>query len=227
LLYLNNIPGSNVGVVVEHRPRRPIPRRLSLSWDVPGRGKVSLLLDEWENVTLSYELAVLPPPHTPLGAAVDAAVAWLQQGDDMRLYDDTDPGVFYLVAYTGGQDLEDVLHRAKRVTVKFDARPQRFLLSGENVLTFTAPGSIVNPTIYPAKPFLTLHGSGAGTVTLGSATLSAENVDGLTLDCETHRTGGNSGAVSGAWPTLSAGATALSFSGGVTAVEIMPRWYAI
>ena len=58
MLFLNGIPASDVGVIVEHRPPRPIPRRRTLSWEVPGRsGRLVRQLDERDNVSLSYDLA--------------------------------------------------------------------------------------------------------------------------------------------------------------------------
>lgn len=226
MLYLNNIPASDVGVIVEHRPRRPLPRRQCLSWDVPGRGRILRQLDAWDNVTLQYELAIVPLPGTSLAATADLAAAWLNQGGYMRLYDDTDPDVFYLAACPGGQDLEPVLHRAREIKVSFDAKPQRFLLSGERETVFSAAGALENPTPYRAKPLITLSGSGEGVLTIAGNNTTLSNCAGAVLDCEACAFSG-SGTLSGLFPELAPGSNAVSFSGGITAVKIVPRWYMI
>ena len=227
MLYLNNIPASDVGVIVEHRPRRPVPRRKSYAWDVPGRGRILRQLDAWENVTLQYDLAVVPLPGTSLAATVDLAVAWLNQGGYMRLWDDTDPDVFYLAAFPGGTDFEDVLHRARRARVSFDARPERFLLSGEAATVFSANGAIENPTAYSAKPLITLRGSGSGAIQIAGLSFTASNVNGLVIDCEAQTTTGPSATIQGSWPKLDPGSNPITFSGGVTSLEIVPRWFEI
>lgn len=227
MLYLNNIPASDVGVIVEHRPRRPVPRRETLSWTVPGRGKIFRELDRWENITLQYELAVLPLPGMSLAATADLAVAWLSQGDYMRLYDDTDPDVFYLAAFSGGTDLEPILHRARRARVSFDARPERFLLSGDELSVLSGAGALVNPTAYTARPKITLRGSGSGTLTVAGKTMTAVQCSGLVIDADAKQVSGSAFAVSGSFPELPPGSCSVSFLGGITSVEILPRWFVI
>lgn len=226
MLFLNKIPASDVGVVVEHRPPRPIPRRRTLSWEVPGRsGRLVRQLPERENVSLSYDLAVVPAAGRSLPDTVDAAVAWLQQDGWMELYDDSDPDVYYLAQYLGGQDLAAVLHRARRARVSFDCLPQRWLRSGALPAVYTAAAAIHNPTGNIALPRLTLAGSGAGAVTVGERTLSVSNCSGLTVDCDTRLITGPTGTVTGDFPQLDPGENALSFSGGVASVTVEPRWY--
>ena len=226
MLFLNGIPASDVGVIVEHRPPRPIPRRRTLSWEVPGRsGRLVRQLDERDNVSLSYDLAVVPVQGRSLSDTVDAAVAWLQQDGWMELYDDADPDVFYLAQYLGGQDLAAVLHRARRARVPFDCLPERRLRSGTVPVLYTAAATIYNPTPNIARPRITLAGSGSGTVTVGERTLSVSNCNGLSIDCDTRLVTGPTGTVTGDFPQLPPGANALSFTGGVTSVTLEARWY--
>ena len=226
MLYLNGIPASEVGVVVEHRPPRPIPRRRTLSWEVPGRsGRLVRQLNERENVSLPYDLAVVRQPGRSLSDTVDAAVAWLQPDGWVELYDDSDPDVFYLAQYLGGQDLAAVLQAARRARVSFDCLPQRWLRSGAVPAVYTAAAQIHNPTPNVALPRLTLAGSGAGTVTVGERTLTVSNCSGLTIDCDTRLITGPTGTVTGEFLQLDPGTNALSFSGGVTSVTLEARWY--
>lgn len=226
MLYLNNIPASDVGVIVEHRPRRPVPRRKSYAWDVPGRGRILRQLDAWENVTLQYDLAVVPLPGTSLAATVDLAVGWLNQGGYMRLWDDTDPLVYYLAAFPGGADFESVLHRARRARVSFDARPERFLLSGDELFVFSGAGALVNPTSYTARPLITLRGSGSGRLTVAGNSMTVSQCNGRVIDSDARQVSGTL-SVAGSFPELPPGNCLVGCAGGITSVEILPRWYEI
>ena len=227
MIWLDHVPSDEVGILIEHRRTRPIPKRKYIEWTVPGRsGKVYRWLDVWENVPLKYDIAV-SRRHGELSGMIDTAVNWLTRGGIRRLEDSEDPNVFYLVAFPGGEELKPVLSLGKRATITFDAAPQRWLKAGEQSILFSDAGTLHNPTGYVAKPLLTLTGSGAGTLTLGEKTLSVSECDGLTLDCETCQRSLSSATVTGEWPTLPDGATAVSFTGGIQSVAIVPRWFAI
>lgn len=230
MIYLNGISCRAVGILVEHRAERPIPTRRSLRWTVPGRsGELIRFLDSWDNVTLSYDLAILPRAGL-LMPMVDAAVAWLCQGGVMRLEDDTDPDVFQLVTYSGGDRLADVLHHARRATVTFEARPERFYKAGESAIVSAGGLSLINPSIYPAKPIIALTGAGSGSVVVDGKALTVSQCSGMILDCENHSVSGFSGTppeISGDWPVLRAGETAITLTGGITSVAIIPRWWTL
>ncbi len=44
--------------------------------------------------------------------------------------------------------------------MKFDCKPQRFLVSGENPVVFTENGTIINPTLFESSPILKVTGNG-------------------------------------------------------------------
>lgn len=226
MIYLNGIPSSDVGLIVEHRPTRPIPKRKTLSWEIPGRsGKLIKTLDAWESITLTYELALVPPPGVTLSDATDAAVAWLMQADQMKLFDDADPAVYYRVIYTGGDELTAILHRARRVKARFTADPQRWLMTGTLATSLTASGmKITNPTPHLAKPYVVIYGSGAGSLTFGSRVMNFNECSGLALDSESCSA---SLPAFGNWPELPSGDTVVSWTGGVTGIDVVPRWYVI
>lgn len=230
MLYLNNTAASSVGVVVEHRPARPVPRRKTLSFDVPGRtGRLVRELDAWENVTLVYDLAVIPLPGYTLGATCDLAVAWLTQPGPVRLYDDKDPAVYYLVSAPGGETLSPVVHSARRITIGFDADPRRYLLAGETAvpLVSSTAVSVSNPTPYAASPLIRVTGGASGTLTIGSRTLRFDSGEDLVIDCALQRStsGVSVSADDNLWPVLAPGANTVQLTGTGLSAELEPRWY--
>ena len=235
MIYLNNVSGASVGVIVEHRPARPIPRRQTLSWTVPGRSTpVVRELDAWEPIELSYEIAVAQVSPVPLSSTVDMAVAWLTQGGELQLYDDTDPNVFYRVRSRGGGSLAPILHRARRATVKFDADPRRYLLTGETPVTVEVGDSATldNPTANTATPRILVHAASSdaaqpGSITVGGAVLSFADGRDLVIDCERRYASKTVTATDGVWPILPPGQTTVSLTGEGLSAEIFPRWFVL
>ncbi len=230
MLWYNGISSGELGVVVEHYPPRPVPKRKASRWSIPGRsGDLIRYEDAWENVIQTYEIAIVAP-RRDLSRQIGAVAAWLMATGYHRLEDSYDPEIYRMAAFLGGPEVEDVLHRFGRARIQFDCCPQRYLKAGEELVTFTAAGSLFNPTGCPAKPIITLRGSGAATLTVGGSTLQFTSCSGLILDCDTENASGIQNAnadVSGTYPILGAGETAISFSGGITSLEIFPRWYEI
>lgn len=105
--------------------------------------------------------------------------------------------------------------------------------AGEISLTFYDPAELDNPTPFDSKPLIRAYGSGNGQVTIGNQIIALTDIDGyIDIDCETMNCYNgvencNSKVTLGAqgFPTLPPGITAVSFGGGVTKVEITPRWW--
>ena len=114
--------------------------------------------------------------------------------------------------------------------VEFERKAQRYLKSGETVQTFTAAGSITNPTRFDAQPLLRVYG--AGNVGIGARSFTITNADEYTdIDCE--RMDCFNGVeprneyvqfTGHLFPVLPSGVTQLTFSG-VTSIEVTPRWW--
>lgn len=113
----------------------------------------------------------------------------------------------------------------------FSCKPQIFLTSGEAAVSFTADGTISNPTAFESKPLIRIYGT--GTATIGNTQVTISTADGYTdidsetmvcckgtVDCSDHvsMTGNN-------FPTLAAGNNAVRLGTGITQVKITPRWW--
>lgn len=120
--------------------------------------------------------------------------------------------------------------------ITFTCKPQKFLYAGEEPITFTGSGTITNPTQFPALPLIHIYGSGAGTISVGGVTVKIKSLtDKLTIDCDTmnaYRKVGdgapenkNSTIVAPEFPALAAGENSVIFDGGISKIEIIPRWW--
>ena len=90
-----------------------------------------------------------------------------------------------------------------------------------------------NPTDFPAKPLIKIHGSGSGVVGIGTYTVTINDIiDGMIVDSEQQDTykdqmNCNSKVSITEYPKLVSGNNAISISGGVTSIEIIPRWWTL
>ena len=120
---------------------------------------------------------------------------------------------------------------AAEFDVTVNAKPQRFLKAGENAITVTS-GQVLHNEGYAAKPMITVYGSGSGTLTVGAYSMTISAIDGyVTLDCEAQDaykgTVNKNTTVSTTFPVLEPGNNTISWSGGITSVVIIPRWWMI
>ena len=124
-------------------------------------------------------------------------------------------------------------NRSGEVTITFDCKPQRFLISGGKSITVTSGMTLLNDTGYPAKPLLRV--TGAGDLTIGTVTLHIDDhgQPWMDIDCErgdcywgTDENLNKYVRISDDdFPVLSAGETRITFGAGITQLKITPRWW--
>jgi phage-related protein len=204
---------------------------------VPGRNG-DLVIDNgrFKNISVTYPVFI----HRDFSNNAMKARAWLR-GDAgyKRLEDEYDHDCFRLGVFTGPLDFDmKFLNLAGEAYLTFNCKPQRFLKSGEKTISFAEVGTLHNFTMFEAQPIITVYGSGAGTVSISGCTVEIKAMeDQITLDCELmdayQKVGeGASQNMNGSiyapdFPVLVPGENTISWTGGVTAVDIIPRWWTL
>jgi phage-related protein len=150
-----------------------------------------------------------------------------------RLELSSDPEHFLLARVKNGAAINQRLGKLNAFKIEFDCKPQRFLKSGEKPVEFTANGILYNRTMQNAKPLLRVYGTGAGTVGIGSETITISAISSyVDIDCEimdAYKGAVNcNGNVSFTDDiVLGPGDNNISKSGNITKVVITPRWWII
>lgn len=148
-----------------------------------------------------------------------------------RLETSDDPDHYWMARVENSPRIEQRLRLLAPFEIGFDCKPQRFVKNGENAIVFTANGSLLNQYGQISLPFITLYGQGAGSLTIGDCVVDVNALDGtLCLDSETQNAYNDSGNQNmninaPVFPTLPDGEIQIAFSGGITKVEIVPRWW--
>lgn len=211
-------------------------KRKRTTISVAGRnGDLHYTEDAFTNYPQRYECYFHGEKSAP--EVAHAVQAWLMNsGAYRRLEDPYDPTHFRLATFAGPLDIENQFNQYGRCVVEFDCAPQSFLKSGEFPVAFSAAGALFNPTMFAAKPMITVYGNGAGTVTVGGVTVTIHTIEEeMVLDCEmlnAYRQLGD-GAVENKnsyisapeFPELAPGSNTVAWTGDITKVEIIPRWW--
>ena len=237
VIIFNGIPSTNYGIHVETPPVYATPERDYEVVHILGRNG-DLVIDNgsYKNVTRKYSISVgeIDGNFTTLAAGVSE---WLHSASGYaRLEDSYEPDYFRLAYYVADAEMENLFHQAGKMSIEFNCKPARFLKAGERAVPFTTAGSISNPTFQKSFPKLTVVVSGSGTLTIGDQTITISGLTNSTrmvIDSELQDiyeegslTNLNSKvSFSDGFPLLSPGVNTITFTGSITSVEVIPRWW--
>lgn len=233
MIWWGGVCSEDVGVVVERFPSQNGPARRLETIQIPGRNG-DLIIDSgaYDNYTQEYEVYFHAGVDQTPQAARDVR-AWLASSVSyQRLEDSYDPDCFRMAYYAGPAEIENIMNEFGRMVISFICKPQRFLRIGEQVLSCTAGGSLFNPGL-PSLPLIKVSGSGAGYLYIGAYTVQILSLDGyVMLDSDTQNAykdtlNKNSTISAPEFPVLQPGENTISWDGGITSVEITPRWWTV
>lgn len=231
----NGVASSTYGIVVEHPPGYTYPKRDYEVVHVPGRnGDILFDNGSYQNVNRSYEIAIGSLAREFAAMANDIS-KWLHSSSGYaRLEDTYEPDYYRMAYYEEEQDITNILFHAGRATIQFVCKPQRFLKSGETAIIVDESMAIVNPSDQISLPFIKVHGSGSGEFTLNDSTVTLSSIqDGMIIDSELKDSYlgatnyNNRVTLSNDYPSLIPGSNTVSISGGVTRLEVTPRWWTL
>ena len=195
---------------------------------IPGRSGALLLYDgSYENVSFQADCFIVGKhPDAALRAIADWTVG---AKGYRRLELPWEDG--YRMAYiTNGPETLLKARRLRPFSIQFACKPQVFTYDGELPVAMTKSGSLWNWGM-TALPLVKVYGNGSGTVTIGTRTVVLGGIESyVMLDCEIQdaykgSTNKNSTISAPEFPELAPGENRVSFTGGVTKLEITPRWW--
>lgn len=228
----DGIKSSDYGVWINGGGTYNAPKRRYKTYEVPGRNG-NLTIDEgaFEEQEVIYPAFIARNFPSNIEAFRNELMS---RNGYVRMTNSYHPGEFYLARYMDGLEVEAAPGGvAGAFNLRFTRDPRRFLTSGETAVTFTASGSITNPTKFTARPLIRV--TGYGTLTIGSDVITIASgqtyvdINSETQDCYNGTTNKNNKVTfqSKEFPVLKPGATGISYSGNITRVAITPRWWII
>lgn len=226
----------NYGLYISGGSTFNAPERDTTVMSVPGRNG-DLVIDNgrWKNITVSYSAFVVKK----FKQNAESIRNWLSgTTGNQRIEDDYHPEYFRIGRFSGNIEWDiTALNRAGQTTLTFDCKPQRFLKLGETPIKIESATTLTN-NWQTSLPLITIWGEGAAGITINGETVQISNIPtNIVLDCDLQNAYSVSGLQnlnnlitlppSGNFLSLIHGDNEISFSGGVTRVEIIPRWWTL
>lgn len=217
------------GIYVASRPHIPSPERRVTYIDVPGMDS-RLRRDEgtYGDITLSVECSFLGDPVPKIGAVK----GWLLGAGEADLTFSHIPGRKYLAQVVNSIDFEIVLKITSHFVILFNCQPFQYATDNTPIMVSEST-TLTNPGTAASLPVIRVNGSGAGALTVNGNVVSFSDIDGsVTLDSAMQETYQDTGTElisknstkTGDYPALLPGENTISFSDGITSLEITPNW---
>ena len=237
----NGISSKDMGVRISSKDVYSAPKYDLKFQSIPGRdGDLISPNGRFPNTTVSYTCFIPAKSIQELSDKVTAVKCWLYTEPDRyhTLSDSYDTSFFRKAVFNNKLDISDEVTKIGIFTVNFTCHPMRFSHTGQVKTTFTAsPFTLTNPYPFAAKPYLKINGRGTGTLTIQSASSNKiwefSTLNGYT-ECDSelmnfyHDTEPKNDTVSGeGFPTFAPGDNTIAFAGGITSIEVIPRWKSI
>lgn len=223
---------ADFGVYISGGETYNAPERDVTTYSVPGRNG-DLIVDNgrFSNITVSYEAFIV----RDFSKNAERLRLWLKSKQGYKRLEDSYHTDFFRMAYLSSTlDFSTgFLNWNASFTVNFVCQPQRWLKSGEFPMTLSSTGAQLFNAYMPSLPLIKVYGNGAGTLVVNQTTVTVKSINGyLILDSETQNAykgteNQNMNIQAAEFPVLQNGSNIIGWSGGITKIEITPRWWTI
>ncbi len=220
-------------IVVLSKTRHNAPARVVTKESIPGRSG-DLMIDEgrFENVEISYTISTVPSSHFEIREIARRLKAALcSKGGYIKLFDSYDADYFRYAAFNNTLEIEEVLPQLGECEILFDCKPFQYAISGLVPIPLTSGSiKIYNREAFNSEPYIKIYGSGSGSLYVNNQSFNFTGIDEyIELDSEIKNAykglePQNSKMNGAEFPTFTPGINVVSFSGGITRIEITPRW---
>ncbi|HHX70325.1 MAG: distal tail protein Dit [Miniphocaeibacter sp.] len=221
----------NFGIIISKRPNLPSPKRRVSYIDIPGRDS-SLTYDErtYENITIGVECKV---KDENLLDKIDEIKAWLLSAGEGNLIFSFNDNKKYKAQVVNSIDFSQIAKKFSEFIIVFNCRPFKYASINNNIILNQSGTSIINPGSIYSKPIIRVTCNEDGEFKINENKIEIIDFTGtLIIDSEleeafSYREGEISNAsnnISGEFPKLDVGDNLISFSGGISKIEITPNW---
>lgn len=226
--------GDVIPALVASAPKIVGATRKMTVTSIPGTNReVVDMEDAWEPYDQPFTLFVGDGSIDSIQEVMREVAQKLYKTGWQTLVDDYNPEYFRLAYYQGPFDVENRYTRAGKFDVSFKCRAEWFLKTGNYAVDVTNGSKLHNPTANIAKPLIHVEGSGNGTLTIAGKTATIKGmVDYLNIDCDIQdvyrlSSENKNSCLEGDFPVLYPGDNAVAFTGDISAVSIVPRYWVL
>lgn len=219
----------DLGLLISGEKTYNSPSRDVTTVSIPGRSG-DLIIDNgrYNNIEISYTVSF----RKDVPEKTRALKAWLLSNAGYRRLEDTyQPEYFRLAAISNATAFEISINRYGTAELIFNCNPFLFSKGGEQTVSIPASGGrIYNPEYFESRPIITVYGNGNGVLSVNNINYNLSDIDGyVTINSDVglvyQGTENKNSTVNFIeFPTLQVGENIIDWTGGITKVEIIPRW---
>lgn len=232
IIMFNGTSSKDLHALVQTAPGYEFPEKDYNVTHVEGRnGDIILDTGSWKNVKRTYKLAI-DTRRVSYTEVASKLVQWLHSASGYaRLEDSYEPDFYRMATYKDEGRISNLYSKAGQIEITFECKPQRFLKSGEVPDVFTSNMDYRNPTDFPSEPIIVVHGTDSGKIKIGEYEVILNSiVDGMTIDSSVKDVYFNTFNLNSLvsireFPKIVSGNNRVEISGGVSSIEIIPRWW--
>lgn len=243
VIYFNRRPSTDFGIIVESFPSINRGSRRGDGYKIAGRNG-TFYQDEatYDNYVQAYDIAIREKNRGAAARCADIA-AWLMAptGNFLRLEDTFEPEYYKLARFAGPLNIKQILGHVGRCTLEFECQPERWLKSGEIPIETTSTSlTIHNPTLYRAKPLITITRTGTTDISIGNTSYmsiaGATSYPTVVIDCDAGTIRSGTTNLYGTttfyrtyndFPTLAQEVDTTINATNATKISVVPRWYVL
>lgn len=231
--WLDGVRSDELGIQLQTPVTFSATKKRYTSISVSGRsGDLHISDGAYENVTARASCFAL---RRNVSEVMDAINQYIARNDGYRRLEvSEEPDVYrdaYVISTTG---LEIRMYNVAPFEIEFDCAPQKWLKTGQSTITISQSQSKLQNPGMPAKPLMRVYGSSSGgSLSIEGVTIGINSIDEyIDIDCDTMNAykgflNRNNAISAPEFPVLQPGINSIGFSGGITRIEMKPRWWLI
>lgn len=228
--YIDGVDALSVGIRLQKPIEFSEPVPIFESETIPGRnGDLIIETGVYKNRTGYASCFAL---HADVEKTISAINKYLLSKRGYRKLEvSEDPDHYWMARVENGAKIENRMRILAPFEISFNCKPQRFVKSGLEIFSLTEGGVLYNNYGFDALPLISVYGNGEGVLTVGDRNVEILSMtDVLYLDSDLQNAyndnGNQNSSINAAeFPVLTGGENAISWSGGIERVEIIPRWW--
>lgn len=220
-LIIDNKTSGEYNLSIAETPSIPVPDR-----DIemkPIRGRNGSLTKKYGYKDIEFSIALNIIDTTGIKEKIRFIKAWILNAKRLQLSDDS---AYYKIKHSFIPDIDNELNLYGYFKASFVAHPFQFI--DKPIATMLVPGQLSYNGTIESEPYIKIYGTGDGSLTINNSVINLKNIsEFIEIDSQDQEafkgSSSKNGDMEGDYPTLNPGVNNISWSGGITKIEIDVR----
>ena len=220
-LIIDNKSSADFGLCLAETPSIPSPEQDVER--VPVRGRHGSLTKKYAYKDISFSVSLNLLEDDGIKDKLRYIRAWILNAKKLQLSDDS---VFYRIKESNIPDIDNELNLLGKFEANFVADPFQFKES--KIITLNSPGKVLYSGTIESEPYVKIYGTGNGSITFNNDVIHFQDIsEYIEIDCENQQAFKGeyprNDKMIGEYPVLQIGMNDISWTGGITKIEIDVR----